>query len=238
MLYSYLIISEDNDFIIEIKGKFKNFLNYSLLGVFKDDENIITVFENLAPDLVFFSLPFSPFSNGLNFSKIADSFQYLNKIPYFIGISNSQNYAFEAYQAGISNYLTLPIQIDDFGKCLFRFEKGHPPKMLTSICVKSYTDYQFVHLDDILYLKADNNTTDIKMTNGKIVNAYKTLKYFEQTLPIYFIRIHKSYIVNSKQVSRIQLSKSKCYLNYDMIIPFSLGYRKKVEELVIRLKNN
>ncbi len=238
MLYSYLIISEDNDFIIEIKGKFKNFLNYSFAGSFKDDENIITVFENLAPDLVFFSLPFISFSKGLSFSKIADSFQYLTKTPYFIGISNSQNYAFEAYQAGISNYLTLPVQVDDFGKCLFRFEKSHPPKIMTSICIKSYTDYQFVHLEDVLYLKADNNTTDIKMANGKMVNAYKTLKYFEQTLPNYFIRIHKSYIVNTKQVTRIQLSKSKCYLNYEMIIPFSLGYRKKVEELVTTLKYN
>lgn len=235
-MYSYLIISEDSDFIAEIKGKFKNYLNYSYSGAFKDDENIIKVFENLIPNLVFFSLPFNPFSNGLSFSKIADSFQYLNNIPYFIGISNSQNYAFEAYQAGISSYITLPIQIDDFGKCLFRFERCHPPKAITTICVKSYTDYQFVNLNDVLYLKADNNTTDIKMTNGKIVNAYKTLKHFEQILPNNFIRIHKSYIVNSKQVSRIQLSKSKCYLNYDLIIPFSLGYRKKVEDLVTRLK--
>lgn len=101
-----------------------------------------------------------------------------------------------------------------------------------SICIKSYSDYRFLNYSDIVYLKADNNTTDFKLINGSIVTAYKTLKYFETSLPPYFIRIHKSYIVNIYFISRIHFSKSKCYLNFNEELPFSNNYRNSVEHIL------
>ena len=65
------------------------------------------------------------------------------------------------------------------------------------ICVKSYGDYRYIDSNDVLYLEADNNSTDIHLNNGEMITAFKTLKHFENTLPnSQFLRIHNSYMIN------------------------------------------
>nr|WP_255481777.1 LytTR family DNA-binding domain-containing protein [Flavobacterium sp. xlx-221] len=109
-----------------------------------------------------------------------------------------------------------------------------PIPIQQSLCIRSYSDYQILKFNDIVYLKADNNSTDFKMINGKTITAYKTLKYYEETLPVNFVRIHKSYIVNIHYVSRIVFSKSKCFLNFNEQLPFSNSYRVIVENILVQ----
>jgi DNA-binding LytR/AlgR family response regulator len=185
-------------------------------------------------------------SNDANlfFETIKESFQYIDSMPYFIVLAPTPDYALTAIQSGFSDYSIMPLQIQQLGKSLFRFEKRNQGPIVSTICIKSHSDYKFVPLQDILYLKADNNTTDIKLLNNSnngsngdnnIVNAFKTLKHFENILPFYFLRIHKSYIVNINYVSRIYLSKSKCYLNYDEPLPFSLTYKENVDAIIRKI---
>ena len=104
------------------------------------------------------------------------------------------------------------------------------------ICIKSYGDYRFLELDEIAFLKADNNSTDITMKNGEVIIAFKTLKYFEENLPENFFRIHNSYIVNKNFVSRVHTGNTVCYIkNSKTQLPFSKGYKEKVEQLIVQL---
>ncbi|MCB0744141.1 MAG: LytTR family transcriptional regulator, partial [Ignavibacteriae bacterium] len=99
----------------------------------------------------------------------------------------------------------------------------------SKLCLKSYKDYRFIDIDEILFLKADNASTDFFMVDGTKVSAYKTLKFFEDLLPDNFTRIHNSYIVNQNYVSRIHFGRSKCTLkNNNFNIPFSKSYRENV----------
>jgi two-component system LytT family response regulator len=101
------------------------------------------------------------------------------------------------------------------------------------LCVKSYGDYRFIEFDDIVYLKADNNSTDIMLNTGDSVTAFKTLKYFESSLPNDFVRIHNSHIVNKNFVSRIHLGNSDCYLNKGKIkLPFSKSYKENINSII------
>lgn len=103
----------------------------------------------------------------------------------------------------------------------------------TIICIKSYGDYQFIPVSDIVYLKADNNTTDFILQNGKKLTAYKTLKHYEVNLPFFFFRIHNSYIVNSHHVSRINTGKSLVYLNGgETSISFSKTFKENIDTLI------
>lgn len=104
------------------------------------------------------------------------------------------------------------------------------------ICIKSYGDYRFLELDEIAYLKADNNSTDITLNNGEVITAFKTLKYFEENLPSYFFRIHNSYIVNKNYVSRIHTGNTVCYIkNSKTQLPFSKSYKEHVEQIIAQL---
>lgn len=101
------------------------------------------------------------------------------------------------------------------------------------ICIKSYGDYQFIALKDVVYLEADNNTTDFYLVNGKKLSAYKTLKHYENNLPSFFYRIHNSYIVNSTYVSRINTGKQLCYLNNNEIsVSFSKTFKDNIETII------
>ena len=199
------------------------------------NQNALNQIIKIKPQLVLFSIPDKTNQNSFGLKSIEELFQYAETIPYFIAISNSGNKAIEAIQSGVSDFILNPLSLNAIGKSLFKFEKRTPPNAINSICIKSYSDYQFVALQDIVYLKADNNTTDIKLDNGKIINAYKTLKHFENTLPFYFLRIHKSYIVNIHYVSRIHFSKAKCYMNYNEILPFSINYRDNIDSIVRKI---
>jgi DNA-binding LytR/AlgR family response regulator len=47
---------------------------------------------------------------------------------------------------------------------------------------KVYGDYRYIDAKDISYLQADNNSTDIHLSNGETITAFKTLKHFESVL--------------------------------------------------------
>ena len=56
---------------------------------------------------------------------------------------------------------------------------------------------------DIVYLEASDNYTNIFMTTGKKLLVSRTLKIFEELLPPEtFLRIHHGYIVNKFQVEK------------------------------------
>lgn len=231
MEYSFIVIGNQKVQGISLEEMASYFPKYSCAGIFPDDMKSIENIILLKPQLIFFSTDDSP--NAISFKVWAEMFEYLSFSTYLIVLSEQQELAFRAIQAGAADYLN-DVQLHTLGKCLARFEKRIPLQFQQRICIKSYSDYQFLKYQDIVYLKADNNTTDFKLTNGNVVVVYKTLKHFEQTLPHYFVRIHKSYIVNIHYVSRIQFGKSKCYLNFDEQLPFSLNYRAAIDRILSR----
>lgn len=106
------------------------------------------------------------------------------------------------------------------------------------ICVKSYGDYRFIEANDICYLQADNNSTDIHLNNGEMITAFKTLKHFENVLASPFVRIHNSYIVNIDYVSRIHTGNAVCYIkNTTTKLPFSKSYKENVDAILNNISN-
>lgn len=104
------------------------------------------------------------------------------------------------------------------------------------ICIKSYGDYQFIALKDVVYLQADNNTTDFHLVNGKKLSAYKTLKHYENNLPSFFYRIHNSYVINSNYVSRINTGKSLCYLNNNEVsLSFTKTFKDNIDTIIRKI---
>nr|WP_262897541.1 LytTR family DNA-binding domain-containing protein [Mariniflexile gromovii] len=95
-----------------------------------------------------------------------------------------------------------------------------------------------MNVDEILYLKADNNTTDFYMSDGTKISAYKTLKVFEDLLPKTFLRIHKSYIINRNCISRIHYGKSMCILNNEHKIPFTKTFIENIDLINSALSHN
>ena len=164
---------------------------------------------------------------------------YLEQPPSFIAVSENKNFSYEVIKSGMRDYILYPFSEFELRKCFMKFSKEQKRREVEKICIKSNTDYRYIEMEEVVYLKADNNTTDLFLLNGKKVSAYKTLKYFEKNLPSEFLRVHNSYVINTSYVTRINFGKSSLVLKgYDEFLPFSKSYRKAVENLKKRLQSS
>ena len=72
------------------------------------------------------------------------------------------------------------------------------------ITVRSGTKIKIIPVENILYIQADGDYISIHTAEGKWLKE-QTMNYTENRLPIdSFVRIHRSYIVNIHQISRIE----------------------------------
>jgi DNA-binding LytR/AlgR family response regulator len=171
---------------------------------------------------------------------VTELYQYMKELPLFIAVSRTKDHAYDAIKYNFFDYWLLPFSEFDIRKTVRRLQKQLPQEEESpTLCLKSYNDYQYLNTDDILFLKADNNTTDFHMKDGSIISAYKTLKTFEGQLPKNFMRVHQSYILNKNYVSRINYGKSLCTLKSTKTqLPFSRSYRPNIDELKTILSRN
>jgi len=254
--YPYLVVDNNNGNIYETLQKFERFPEFFCVGTTSNvDEAVEMVLEH-RPRIIFTHINLQ-LSNERPFFIIAELHRYLNILPYFVAIGNNTEFAYAAIKAGVSDYLVQPLSNADLTKCFYRmsrqFSAEHSHEMILPaytaepqkpalsvshpadgrICIKSYGDYQFISLSDIIYLKADNNTTDFFLHTGRRLTAYKTLKYYETSLPGNFYRIHNSYIVNSNYITRISTGKSLCYFkNNEISVPFSKTHKDIVDAII------
>nr|WP_298331999.1 LytTR family transcriptional regulator DNA-binding domain-containing protein [uncultured Christiangramia sp.] len=159
--------------------------------------------------------------------------QYLTNNHEIIGLSKNTGQAYRCIKLGITDYLLKPLSELEIRKSLINFIQKNDDRQ-ENICFKNYSDYYFLNPNEILYLKADNNTTDIYLISGKVIPAFKSLKVFEENLPNNFLRIHNSYIINTSKILRINFGKSQVYLDPLEVgkgVPFSKSYRDKLKSL-------
>ena len=234
MQFSFVLIDDSENSIATLES-IKNYEAFLCVAICNSKTEGIKKILELKPNIVFLSIGNTSISQSLSFTLISELHEYLADLPTIIVLSTTKEAAYEAHQRGVSGYLVQPIDEIDLQKCLMRYQKTHK-SLATKISIKSNGDYHFINPNEIIYLKADNNTTDFYLKNGKIISAYKTLKHYEQLLPFYFFRIHHSYLINIDYVSRINLGKSNCYLdNNEIILPFSRTYKDNIDAILVRI---
>lgn len=236
MSYSFIVIDHNDIEAQKTIETLRLFPHLNCLGIFKNDDSIFELLLKKRPSLVIIaenSLASS--ESPLNFDSISRIHEVLTDFTYFIYLSSKVDAALQAIQSGFSDYLITPLKIPLLGSSIARFKNRVPVKTNPSLAIKSYSDYKFIKFSEIVYLKADNNTTDIVLLDSRIVAAFNTLKYYQQNLPLHFVRIHKSYIVNIEAVHRIHFSHAKCYLTNGEIIPISPNYRASLDYILEQL---
>jgi len=230
-----LIIDNDKNAVGLIKTVGHDFSEFSFRDTDEDQDCALNIILKEKPDLIIINIE----SSNINFLEFLFEIHKLcEKKPYFISTSNLKDHAFDSYRYDFLDFILKPLSELSIRKSLLKFLKRNPIVQIETICLKSYKDYQYLNIDDILYLKADNNTTDFHMCDGRLIGAYKTLKVFENSLPKTFFRIHKSYIINKKCISRIHYGKSVCILNNEHEIPFTKTFISNIDLINIELSKN
>lgn len=83
-------------------------------------------------------------------------------------------------------------------------------KTIETVTVKVNSNISIIPVNEIIYIQAEGDYVTI-YTNEKRYIKEETMKNFEENLPVSFIRIHRSCIVNSNYISRIELYEKQNY---------------------------
>ncbi|GAA3516717.1 two-component system response regulator BtsR [Aquimarina addita] len=240
MKYPYIILDNDQNTASAIQIALENHNDYICTGIAAHEQEALDLILERKPRLVFLE-PEAPGidTDKTKFNLMSELTKYMTHLPEFIVVTKTEKYAIEGIRNSVLDYILKPLTRSQLIKTLHRFEKDFDEVLDNTLCFKSHGDYRFVNIEEVLYLKADNNTTDFIMSNGNTVEAFKTLKHFQNLLPDYFVRIHNSYIINTKCVSRIHFGKAKCVIkNTNDMIPFSKSYKNSVEGIKDTLAKN
>lgn len=230
MLISYIII-DATETLTQESDRFLEFNELLCVGTSTTFDSAIDLILERKPQLVFFH-----FSNEIPLHLLVNIQQYIDSLPYVIALNATEENAYMALKHGVMDYVLTSNIKSELRKSVLKFIKFYKDNSVEKLCIKSNGDYHFIPLDDIIYLKADNNTTDIYLQTGKVISGFKTMKYFEGQLPFYFFRVHNSYIVNIKFVTRINVGKYDCFLFDNMYkIPFSRTYRDNIDAIIKRI---
>lgn len=230
------LIIEDDKFVADsIQAVGNDFNQNSFSHVREEQETALNIILKIKPKVVFINIE----SDKINFSEFFnDISKYVKDMPKLIALSTTKENAYDAFKYNFSLYILKPFTEYSIRKHIFSIIENTPTKKIETLCLKSNKDFHYLNISEILYLKADNNTTDFFMKDGRVIGAYKTLKVFEQSLPDNFYRIHKSYIINIDRISRIHFGKSWCIIKNQHKIPFTKTYIDNINTMNTMLSDN
>jgi DNA-binding LytR/AlgR family response regulator len=122
-------------------------------------------------------------------------------------------YAAESYSFHTIDYLLKPITLNRFlsatQKIEAHFTNHHAGDLPGSIpdkeyfFVKSGKTLSKIRMEDILYFEGEKEYVRLVTSTERLL-IYRRLKDIDEQLTLPFIRVHNSYIINSKQISKIQ----------------------------------
>ena len=193
------------------------------------------------PDFIFLDIQM-PKINGFEMLELVEN------PPAVIFTTAFDEYAIKAFEVNAVDYLLKPIEKSRFDiamqKLPSRLNAGDDnsrneellesaamsPAQHNRVVVKKNGVIKIIAVSDIHYLEADDDYVKLSTTEG-IFHKNKTMSFFERTLDAeQFIRIHRSYIINLAQVTKIELKEKDSYivlLKSDIWLPVSkTGYIK------------
>ncbi len=227
---NYFIIEKDISVINTIMNVLEDLPEFNCIGYDDDYSTCMDIILKEMPCLIFFNIDSL---KGNPFEFVKETNQFLKEGSEFIAISSSKEKTYDAIKTGFFDYLLSPLTDLEIRKSVLNFKKKHPINLNKILCLKSYKDYQYIDTDEVLFLRADNNTTDFYLNDGSVISAFKTLKTFECILPESFLRVHKSYIINSNYVSRVNYSNSKCTIKkFSQNVPFTKTYKENIDTMI------
>ncbi len=172
----------------------------------------VKAIQQFQPDLIFLDIQM-PKINGFEMLELVDN------PPGVIFTTAFEQYAIKAFETHAVDYLLKPFSKDRFDKAIEKFlgqqkpsedqtrsvleTAGLSPLQSNRIVLKDGGKIKIIPVAHIQYLEAADDYVKIFTQEGSFLKK-KTMQHFEQSLqPMHFVRIHRSYMVNTQLITRI-----------------------------------
>lgn len=177
-----------------------------LMKSFKDGISALEYLASNNVDLIFLDIEMG----GLSGTQLLKTLQ--NK-PKVIMTTAYRNYAVDAFDLDVTDYLLKPFSFERFLKAVEKscisLKDGHKNPVSTGgdkdyFFVKSGYKMLKVNFNDILYIEGLSEYIIIKTKSANIITL-QSFKNIEKTLPESgFVRIHKSYLVALNKIDSVE----------------------------------
>jgi two-component system LytT family response regulator len=193
-----------------------------------------TLVQKEQPDLLFLDINME---DGTGF----DLLRLLGQnCPQVIFITAYNHFAVQAFQFNAVDYLLKPLDYDLFVNAIEKVSQQNTLnhmqeqlQMLThalqqkrlgkKIILRDTESVHFIETDEILYCRAEGSYTTFFLHNGQNVVVSKNLKEYETLLGEYgFMRIHRSYLINCRQISKYDKAEGNLVLKGGVSVPVSI----------------
>jgi DNA-binding LytR/AlgR family response regulator len=176
-----------------------------------------------------------PQMNGIELLKA------LSKKPKVIITSAYRDFAIDAFDLDVVDYLLKPFSFERFLKAVSKTSDERPsnntgPLPSTPHAEKSFffakgnKQLQKIYVDEILYIESQRDYLKFKMVDSPEVITRQTIGYYEQFLPAQlFLRIHRSYIVAVDKINTVEVNRLLLGQQY---LPVGRIYKQSVQDFL------
>ncbi|MFB9080349.1 LytR/AlgR family response regulator transcription factor [Flavobacterium procerum] len=229
------LLVDDEPLAISLMQNHISKLDYlEIVGTCSNALKAAELLRTTSVDLMFLDIKM-PQITGIDFLKT------LRNPPAVIFTTAYREYALESYDLDIVDYLLKPITFDRFFKATDRYLRINAPvnnKIITPsqedfIYIKNGPKFNKISVDSILYIESVKDYIIVHQKDGIKLNAKYKISDIEIELQSKnFLRIHRSFIINLKNIT--------AFTAYDVEIgtieiPIGASYKEYVFKM---LKSN
>ncbi|OXA72484.1 DNA-binding response regulator [Flavobacterium aquidurense] len=191
----------------------KNYLSkycpqVEVVGEAQNIKEAVPLLHEIRPQLVFLDVEM-PFGNAFDVLEACKDLHFET-----IFVTAFSEYSLKALNQSAAYYLLKPISIEElivavnkvhhqimnyeiFNRNKIIVENFHETKPeKQQVILPTLEGFEVVKMEEIVRLRGNGNFTDLFLNNGNKKMVCRFLKHFSEILPLPFIRVHKSHIIN------------------------------------------
>lgn len=208
------ILADDEDIALQrFRRALEPYPFIHIIAEAKDGKSAIDLINTLLPDLVFLDIQMPGYS-GL------ELLNQLDTLPMVVFVTAYEEYAVKAFENNSVDYLLKPVEQERLAITIDRIKEqsfdrnasiqylrkllaeAEVPKSITTIPVKVGNKINLIHVPDICYFEARDKYVYIH-TKDKDYLIDHALSFLMERLPEQFIRVHRTYIINTQYIMEI-----------------------------------
>ena len=230
-----IIITEQTDTLLILK-KFEeeNSMIIKIIGDALSTIDGIALIKVKKPDVIFLDFLFK---EDLFFEMLE---QLEFSVPKLVFISAKENYAVKAFKHNAIDFILKPIDFNAIILAVYKvikrteMERSYQNQKINNItllnsfnqsndyvAIASLDKIELILMSEIIYCQADGKYTNFFLLEGKKIMSSRNLGEYSALLDNnYFFRIHHSYIINLRHISKISKKDGYfCEFSNGIVLP-------------------